>query len=188
MNDDAKLAELLGDEAMWAEPSPELEARVVGAIEDDAGVADLDAARRRRGARVSTVAPWLVAGAAAAAAVALAVLPFGGPSRDFTATLAGTALSPGARGEAELENTQSGVEIRLDVSGLPRARRGFFYQAWVKGPRGLVTIGTFHTGGKITLWSGVDVAQYSTLTVTLEPEDGDATSSGRKVLAGPIKR
>lgn len=185
---DAELAKLLEDESMWVEPSPELEERVVGAIEEEAGIVDLDAVRARRRRRTTTVAPWVVAGGAVAAAVLVVLLPIRNPSHDFTATLAGTPLAPAAHGEAELESTTSGVEIRLDVSGLPRAPAGSFYQAWVKGPRGLVTVGTFHTGGRITLWSGVDVTQYTLLTVTLEPEDGDAASSGRKVLAGPIER
>ena len=45
----------------------------------------------------------------------------------------------------------------------------------MKGPRGLVTIGTFHLRGgpgTVELWSAVSLADYPTITVTREPEDG----------------
>ena len=65
---------------------------------------------------------------------------------------------------------------------------GFYYQAWVKGDKGLVPIGTFHTGeGEVTLWSGVPLSQYHTITVTLEEEGGDPASSGKRVLVGELK-
>jgi hypothetical protein len=187
--DDPRLARLLADEAVWAEPSPDLEAHIAAAVEEAArgeSVVDLAAVRRRR-LRVRTVAPWAVAVAAAAAAVLLGVRPWSGGTPAFTAALAGTELAPGARGEADLTDTSSGFRIDLDLTGLPRTKPGFYYQAWLKGPRGLVTIGTFHTGGKVTLWSGVDPRRYPTLTVTLEPEDGDPASSGRKVLVGSVE-
>jgi len=133
-----------------------------------------------------TVAPWLVAAAAAAAAIVLA-LPSNGSAPDFRAALGGTPLASAASGSAAFTDTPSGVRIELDVRGLSRAPAGFYYQAWVRGPRGLVAIGTFHTGGRITLWSGVDIRRYPSLSVTLEPEDGDPASSGRKVLTGSIR-
>jgi hypothetical protein len=84
------------------------------------------------------------------------------------------------------------VAITLDVSGLAPAPKGSFYQAWVKGPRGAVAVGTFHVRDgesaeePIELWSGVDLADYPTITVTLEPEDGDPASSGTVVLKGKV--
>jgi hypothetical protein len=189
--DDPRLARLLADESIWAEPSPDLEAHIVGAMEKAAradSVVDLDAARRRRRLNARAVAPWAVAVAAAAAAVVVAVRPWSGSTPAFTAALAGTELAPGARGEADLTDTASGFRIDLDLTGLPRTKPGFYYQAWLKGPRGLVTIGTFHTGGKVTLWSGVDPKRYSTLTVTLEPKDGDPASSGKKLLVGSVQQ
>jgi Anti-sigma-K factor rskA len=188
--DDPKLAQLLADESIWVEPSPDLEAHIVGAMEKAAlvdSVVDLDTARRRR-LNARAVAPWAVAVAAAAAAVVLAVRPWAGSTPAFSAALAGTELAPGASGEADLTDTASGFRIDLDLTGLPRTKPGFYYQAWLKGPRGLVTIGTFHTGGKVTLWSGVDPARYPTLTVTLEPEDGDPASSGKKLLVGSVQQ
>ena len=79
----------------------------------------------------------------------------------------------------------SGLAIELDVSGLPPSPRGFYYQAWMKGSRGLVTIGTFHLRGgpgAVELWSAVSLTDYPAITVTREPEDGNPASSGQVVL------
>jgi hypothetical protein len=86
---------------------------------------------------------------------------------------------------AKLHATPSGLGIDLDVSGLPPSPPGFYYQAWMKGPRGLVTIGTFHMRGgpgTVELWSAVSLTDYPAITVTREPEDGNPASSGQVVL------
>ena len=85
----------------------------------------------------------------AVAAVALVVvgvvggLAVGGDSGDDApasggeeVALAGTDLQPQASGLARVEETGSGVEVWLDVSGLPPAAPGTYYQAWVKGDDG----------------------------------------------------
>jgi hypothetical protein len=111
----------------------------------------------------------------------------GGAGREFA--VAGTELAPGASAVATVEDTGSGVSIELDVSGLPPAEPGTYYQAWVKGPDGLVTVGTFHMRGgddKVDLWSGVPLDRYPTLTVTLQDEDAGQESSGRVVLSGDV--
>lgn len=101
-------------------------------------------------------------------------------------SLSGTALAPGATGQARVTETTSGVRIYLDASGLQRLDNGQYYEAWLKGDRGLVPIGTFHTGADVTLWAGVSIDDYPMITVTIEDADGDQASSGRVVLAGTI--
>jgi anti-sigma-K factor RskA len=83
----------------------------------------------------------------------------------------------------------AGYRITLDASGLPGLPAGSFYQAWLKDERGtLVPIGTFSSSnGKVTLWSGVSPDRFTTFTVTVERSDNDQTSSGRRVLAGPVR-
>lgn len=200
--DGEAIARILGEEAVWAEPSPELEDRVArsvaaAAAEEAASTpgapvapprppVDLAAASSRR--RLPPALPWLAIAAAVLVVLGLAVprLAGGGPAPDFTAALAGSELAPRAAAEAKLFERPNGLELRLDVTGLPPAPAGSYYQAWVKGTRGLVAVGTFHTGGKIVLWAGVDPKDYPTITVTLEPEDGDQASSGKRVLGGTI--
>jgi hypothetical protein len=107
--------------------------------------------------------------------------------REFT--VAGTELAPEASAVATVEETGSGVAIELDVSGLPPADPGTYYQAWLKGPDGLVTVGTFHMRGgddNVELWSGVPLDRYATLTVTLQEEGAGQQSSGRVVLSGDV--
>jgi len=103
--------------------------------------------------------------------------------------IAGTDLAPAASAVATVEDQPSGVRIELDVQDLGPAAPGTYYQAWVKGPDGLVTIGTFHMRGGddvVDLWAGVDLERYPTLTVTLQQEGGGQESSGRVVLSGDI--
>ena len=197
-----EIRDAMAQPAMWEEPDASLESRVVAAVERAqmeqaageaaAPVVPLESRRRLRDRIRFT--PLLV-GAVAAVLLFGAVLGGGlvkildrGPSADAQVAMAGTPLAPKAHADADLTNSANGVEIRLHVSGLPRAPAGFYYQAWVKGAKGLVPIGTFHTGeGEVTLWSGVPLDQYPTITVTLEDEGGDPASSGKRVLQGELK-
>ena len=65
---------------------------------------------------------------------------------------------------------------------------GRYYQAWLKNSAGvLVPIGTFNDAVNVTLWSGVPVTQFRTLTVTRQQANGNPASSGRRVLIGTIR-
>jgi hypothetical protein len=134
----------------------------------------------------------ILIGATATAAVAvgigLAVSRSGTSGPPFAASLAPTALAPGATGDATLTKTSSGWRVELDSSGLPRLDGGRFYEAWLRNAAGvLVPIGTFNEGRKVTLWAGVSPKDFTTLTVTRERADGDQTSSGEKVLVGTVR-
>lgn len=134
---------------------------------------------------------FVLAGAAAVAvagvAIGIAVSRSGMSAQQFRAALGPTDLAPRASGNATLTKTSSGWRIELDAVGLPRLDDGRFYEAWLKNPAGvLVPIGTFNEGQNVTLWAGVSPKQFTTLTVTRERADGDQTSSGEKVLVGPV--
>jgi Anti-sigma-K factor rskA len=103
--------------------------------------------------------------------------------------VAGTELAPDASAVARVEETGSGVAIELDVRDLPPAEPGTYYHAWLKGPDGLVTVGTFHMqdgDNTVELWSGVPLDRYPTLTVTLQQEGAGQESSGQVVLTAEI--
>jgi hypothetical protein len=163
-----------------ARPLPPVPARDQGPEgRPDAPITDLARAGRRR----RRLLRWGTGLAAAAVAVFAAVVAW--PSAGTEITLASTAQAPGAAATARLRDTSSGLAVTLDVRGLPPAPTGSFYQAWMKGPKGAVPIGTFHErggDGTVELWSGVSPADYPVLTVTLEPEDGDPASSGVVLL------
>jgi hypothetical protein len=189
MADLAELQELLADPTLWDEPPADLEDRVVRAVrselspvvvaEPGSNVIPIDIARRR------TVRTSLLS-AAAAAVVAAGIAV--GLTRGSNSEVEGAELAlPDNRvGALQVKDTQSGVRIHLNAPDLPRLPEGQFYQGWLRSNtdvKNLVPIGTFHTGADVTLWAGVPLAEYSTLTVTIEPADGNPASSGNRVLA-----
>ena len=85
----------------------------------------------------------------------------------FAMVVSGTTLAPGAHGSASLTKTGSGWRIELSANGLPHIQNGRYYQAWLKNAAGiLVPVGTFNDAKHVTLWSGVPVTEFRTLTVT----------------------
>ena len=178
-----RLRALLADPDGWAEPP----AGLLGQILAGTGTGTGSAAGRDDRRRQIQMRRTVRAGAAAllaAAAVVIGIVVTRGPATTDVA-LAGTRLAPAASATARLHATPSGLAIELDVSGLPPSPPGYYYQAWMKGPRGLVTIGTFHLRGgpgTVELWSAVSLADYPAITVTREPEDGNPASSGQVVL------
>jgi hypothetical protein len=193
-----ELRALLSAPETWDEPDPGLEQRVVAAI-----VAEAQARPRPAAARPSTRGPrWRLtlrrpvfafgaaAAAVAAAAIVIAIGVGGGspaPLR-FAMVVSGTPLAPNAHGNATLTKTDSGWRIELKATGLPHlAGTSSYYQAWLKNPAGvLVPVGTFNDGRNVTLWSGVPVTQFRTLTVTQQQVGGAQVSSGKRVLTGTI--
>ena len=74
---------------------------------------------------------------------------------------------------------QSGLRIELNATGLPRRDGFLFYQAWLRNAAGvLIPIGTFHDGDHVTLWAGVSLAEFPTLTITEEQADNDQALIG----------
>lgn len=103
--------------------------------------------------------------------------------------LEGTDLAPDALATAVVTETDAGWSITLDVDELDPSTEGTYYQAWMRGGTGAVSLGTFRAGGSkevITLWSGVALRDYPELAVTLQHEGGGAESSGQVVLIGSV--
>ncbi len=173
-----RVADVLADPSLWAEPPLDLQERVVAAIAEESG------STRRR--------PWLryaVGGVAAAVLLAIGVTigvqTTGDHPEEYAASMTGTDLAPSAKGEVTLTRTLSGWRIALHATGLPRRADGEFYEAWLKNADGvLVPIGTFNDGNDVTLWSGVTPEDFGALTITREAADGNQASSGEVVLLG----
>jgi len=190
------LADVLADPATWSEPDAALEERVVRAVvaaepAPTTGRAPTAAAQGR--ARAGRGHRFMLAAVAAAASVAIVVgvLVATRPSADpdFRSRLTATALAPGARASAEITRNTAGFRITLDAHGLARLHDRAYYQAWLKNAGGgLVSIGTFSSSdGGIVLWSGVSPEEYQGISVTIEPDDDNPASSGRRVLIGTIR-
>jgi hypothetical protein len=197
---DALRAEL-GAAAIWDEPPGDLEDQVVMAVSraaaEERGHERVSAPSlwTRLRARLSLRRPMLALSlslpVAAAAAVAIVLVTSSNtatPALQFAMVVQGTPLAPAAHGSATLTKTTSGWRIQLSATGLPRREGKNYYQAWLKNADGiLVPVGTFNDARKVTLWSGVPVTKFRTLTVTQQVANGDPKSSGRKVLTGTIR-
>ncbi len=226
----ASLGALLGDEAVWEEPTPGLEDAIVASIRreqavaggvDDRPIPDIGSAQLHSiGPSTSDPAPvrlpeheepaevipferprrrW-VGPLLGAAAALLAVAAFSLGVRlteddnerppDFLIAMAATELAPGAEAVADVVATPLGTRIILDVTGLPPAPEGQYYEAWLRqSPEVGVSAGTFHLrggDGAIELWAGVTMDDYPLITVTLQEEGAGAASSGRVVLRGSV--
>ena len=203
------LRDLLADPATWAEPTPDLEERVVAAISAvgaPGGSGPIATDIPAEPATTATPSPGATAGArvvplrrrrtvaavaALAAVVAIVIglavgLSSSGTHRlTYHAALSGTNLAPGASAHVTLTQTLSGWQITLHGRGLPRLDNGQYYQAWLKNKAGiLVPIGTFNQPNDVILWSGVAPTTFPTVTVTRQQANGNPASSGQRVLTG----
>ncbi len=151
---------------------------------------------RRRFPSILLERPLYMAGALAGVVAIIAVVTLfttrggsHGPSQlRFAMVVNGTDLAPGAHGSATLVKESSGWHITLKATGLPHLTNGRYYQAWLKNSAGvLVPVGTFNDAVNVTLWSGVPVTQFQTLTVTRQQANGNPASSGQRVLTGTVK-
>jgi hypothetical protein len=178
---------ILADEATWLEPPPEVGDAVIASIaasSEPRYLSDAGMSRRSK----------LLAGMAAAAVVLIVAVGLSfaldGEPGEIVMAVEGTELEAGASGEATLVPTGDGWSIQLEVSDLPAAESGTYYEGWMWNDEGEgVSIGTFHLRGggeMVILWSGVSPDDYPSIWVTHEDEDGDPSASDRVVLRGRL--
>lgn len=198
---DDELLTLLSDPGVWDEADPADELAILAAIgeatnESARGVPTTPPATAEQSnvVAISSARRWvgpIVAGVAAAIVVLVGASVFttSDDADGIELVLAATDLAPEAEGVAVLADTPNGTRIILDVSGLPPAPEGSYYEAWVRKDAEVgVSAGTFHLrggGGDIELWAGVSTDNYPLFTVTIQDE-ADVASSGRVVLRGLV--
>jgi hypothetical protein len=101
--------------------------------------------------------------------------------------LAGLPAAPTASGQADVTESEQGRVLDLDVRELAPADG--FYEVWLIDPTvtKMVPIGVLTgTAGKFTLPTGVNLADYPVVDVSVEPLDGNPTHSGKSVLRGTL--
>ncbi len=183
------IRDVLSTDATWAEPPPQVADGVLAALAVEA--APMPAVNEQRSGR------WALVLAGAGGLVAIAALVLGSVSviqdeGDNVVAMSGTELEASALGEAAFGPNEAGWWIRLDVTGLPPAPEGSYYEGWVWSDDGEgVSIGTFHLRGEdmpIVLWSGVPLADYPSIWVTLESEDDGPEASELIVMTGRISQ
>lgn len=195
----AEFDHLLADPSLWAKADASLEDRVVASIAVEVErAAPLGSVTRTYPAVPLRRRRWLATagaaavGAAAAAVFTLVVTRDSSTPADATVAMSGTDLAPGVVGSAAITSGVSGVEIHLEVPGLPRRDGGEFYQVWLKRCDGseLVPAGSFHELEWAIAWAGVSTDDFPLITVTKEvaaaPTDPAQGSSGEVVVAGAV--
>jgi anti-sigma-K factor RskA len=145
---------------------------------------------RRRPARFALAAGLACVGLAAALAIGLGALEGDGGEGGFEGDT--VALDPvgsrqsGAAGELTIP-TAANEQARLRVSGLSPSDDDF-YEVWLLGKRGVVSLGSFRVGAgggtDLDLRLPVDTEGYRYYDISLEPDDGDPEHSGDSVLRG----
>lgn len=181
------IRQVLAEGATWAEPPPQVADGLLASVAADTPRAMT--ALREKGSRWPLVAA-VAGGIVAVAALVLSTITVLEQERETIVAMAGTELESGAVGEAAVRPADAGWWIRLDVTGLPPAPAGSYYQGWVWSDDGEgVSIGTFHLRGDegaVVLWSGVPLADYPSIWVTLEDEDEGPEASEFVVMTGRI--
>ena len=181
------IRDVLSTESTWAEPPPQVADGILAALATEAATQPV--------ATDAQASRWPLALAGVGGLVAVVALVMGTIAvtqgdKDKLVAMSGTELQAQATGEAAFGPNDAGWWIRLDVNGLPPAPEGSYYEGWVWSDEGEgVSIGTFHLRGDetpIVLWSGVPLADYPEIWVTLESEDDGPEASDAIVMTGRI--
>ncbi|MFJ7305882.1 anti-sigma factor [Streptomyces sp. NPDC099088] len=183
--------DILRQEAVWADLPADFEEKVMHEIRGGpTAVVPIHRRKRQfaifRGNRFALAASVALLGLSVGIGASVLDNPQGANRH---VELAASPLAPDSRADVALSDTPSGVKVELDLHGLPPAPVGSYYEGWVTGDRGMVAIGTFHLrhGTKnVILWSGVELADYPKISVTLQKEGGGPASSGRVMLVGHV--
>jgi hypothetical protein len=181
------IREVLADGATWAEPPPHVADGLLAALAAESVPAQ--SAVPERGSRWPLIGA-VAGGVVAVVALALSTISVLDQERGTVVAMSGTELEVSASGQAAVRSTDAGWWIHLDVTGLPPAPEGKYYEGWVWSDDGEgVSIGTFHLRGgdaPVVLWSGVPLAEYPSIWVTLEDEDEGPEASELVVMTGRI--
>lgn len=180
-----RVMDLLQVEAIWASPPAWVESSILTAISGAQPPAPTErpATPRRRNIP-------LLAGAGALLVALILWLGLGArqpADQDTVFDLLGTDLAASPEGTATVRPTDSGWYIHIDVTGLPPAPDGTYYEGWVYDGINAVSIGTFHMrggDGTVVLWAGVNLRTYPELWITLQEEGGGYAPSQDVYLKG----
>lgn len=139
-------------------------------------------------------APWVALSAVAAGIAIIAALVAVGPFADDAPTpvavadLAPFADAPVDAVEGQFVTTDGTATLQLDLSALP-PRDDAFYEVWLldADTGRMVSLGPARPDDTYALPQGVEVGDYPSVDVSVEPQDGDPTHSGDSVLRGPVQ-
>lgn len=170
---------------LWASISAQVgsEAGSVGPAEPPASVIRL---ADRRSTRMLAIAA--VALVALGITGALALSARSGDDAELVASSSLDALAEGFTGTVDLESTDDGFRLDLDLGELPATDQGY-YELWlIKSLETgeMQSLGFVDGSGTIDLPPGLDPDEYATVDISIEPLDGVPTHSGNSVLRGTL--
>jgi hypothetical protein len=204
----AETARLLSEASPPVSLPEGLEARTLAAVEA-ATVADRQSEAGAHGGAVIPIhqpqkrgrrrPPMLLLVAAALLVVGLTagILVSRSTSTAPLATVELTAVGGGtAHGTATLHAASAGATIDMTVENLAPSPAGTFYTCWLVGPGDTlahpnrVSVGSFVVRGAgpvhVHWTTAADVRRFSQLGVTREPDNGNPSHQGPRVLAGTV--
>ncbi|SCX41244.1 Anti-sigma-K factor rskA [Klenkia marina] len=172
------------------------------AVDDAVQAVDGTPAGTPAPARRSTTRRWLVVGAVAAGllvgvAVGAAVTSGGPSSPGPTGPDPGTAVAAAqldpfgdwdSRGEATLRDLDGQLDLTVQLTAPPADTGDGFYEVWLlSADSGALSLGTLQgASGSFVVPDGVDLADYDTVDVSLEPFDGDPEHSTDSIARGTL--
>ena len=169
-----RLKALLGSEAVWVEPSPDLEARIRGLADTRT---QPNPPRRLR--------VWLPAAVTVLVLVSGAFLTFDRP--DWQVDLVASAQAANASAMVSGWNEAEGTRLRFDINGLPDAPAGTYYEIWLTSLDGLhVSGGSFNGDGVLTAMVGVSRRDFPRIWITIETLDDESGPSPATLFDSPI--
>ncbi len=131
-------------------------------------------------------APRATLASAAVVGALIGAIDCGGEAKTLV-TLEPTTHAERASGRAIVVRLDSGWQIVLDATGLPRLDGTGFYQAWLGNGTSRVSIGTFNEPDRLTLSAGVSPEEFPELTVArMELTSRSTASLSEPVLKGEI--
>jgi hypothetical protein len=139
------------------------------------------------------VAAGLLVGAAVGAAVTDDGPSSPGPATtDPGAAVAAARLDPfgewDSTGEATLRDTGGRWDLTVQLTAPPPDTEGGFYEVWLlSADGGAQSLGALQgDAGSYVVPAGVDLSEYDTVDVSLEPYDGDPTHSTDSIARGTL--
>ncbi|MEI4272914.1 anti-sigma factor [Klenkia sp. LSe6-5] len=160
-----------------------------GAEEAGTSVGPARRSTRRRWVVTSAVAAGLLVGVAVGAAL---TRDAGTPVPIPGTAVASAQLDPfgdwDSSGEATLTETDGRWDLQVQLTAPPPATDGF-YEVWLlSADRGALSLGNLEgASGSYVVPEGVDLADYDTVDVSLEPYDGDPEHSSDSVARGTLR-
>jgi hypothetical protein len=134
---------------------------------------------------------WVVAGLAAAAAIAFAIVLLGGESetgRHYQVAFRSIG-APGAKGHANLTGTSAGTTVHLWVSGLPRDKDAV-YEVLCDAEAWTASAGTFRTdsSGKavVVVTTALRKGEYDAIRIVRRSHEPDGRLVRRDMLAARL--